>query len=324
MLFISIIIPTRNNEEHIAEAITSCLDNYSADYEIIIINDASTDQTLVEINKVIKNTQQKINVITTKKNIGPGPARNLGISQAKGDYLMFLDGDDWFEPKAIDCVARKLQETQVDVLMFNHQRVWDNGIVVPNIPNKYVDLDHHEKDISEPANRKGAIRNLHCPWNKTYRKNFIINNNILFADGFYEDVIWSIKSVLVAKTLLYIPDTLSNYRQRWGSITRKEDERHFDVFKQFSAVLSFLDNNKEYDFWYGEELYEYARLLLFGLISTGYRIPKEREKEYLSKTYTLLNNWRKVKEINYLDFRLLASKTTYPMVFKAVTKLIKK
>lgn len=324
MPFISIIIPTRNNEEHIAEAITNCLNNHDTDYEIIIINDASTDQTLSEINRVIKSNQQKITVITVEKNIGPGPARNIGISQAKGEYLMFLDADDWFEPQAIDYVAKKLRETQPDVLMFNHQRVWNNGIIVPNIPNKYVNLENKEKDISEPEQRRGAIRNLHCPWNKAYKLDFIKDNDISFPEGFYEDVTWSIESVLLAKTLFYIPAVIINYRQRWGSITRKEDERHFNIFKHLELTITLLNNNPEYKSWYGKEIYQYARSLLFGIIGTRYRIEKKQEALFLKKTSKLLHHWRKQQGIKDIDIKLLAAKTTSPLIFKIATKLTKK
>lgn len=324
MPFISIIIPTRNNEEHIAEAITSCLNNHDTDYEIIIINDASTDKSLSEINRVIKNSQQKITVTTVENNIGPGPARNIGISQAKGEYLMFLDADDWFEPQAIDYVAKKLREIQPDVLMFNHQRVWDNGTKMPNIPNRYVSIENKEIDISEPNERKKAIRNLHCPWNKAYKLDFIKDNDISFPEGFYEDVTWSIESVLLAKTLFYIPAVIINYRQRWGSITRKVDKKHFDIFKKYNIVIDMLSKNKAYQKKYGEELYRYARSQILSIISIGYRIDKKDEPLYLKETTELLHHWRKQQGIKDIDIKLLAAKTTSPLIFKIATKLTKK
>jgi len=323
MPLISIIIPTRNNEEHIAEAITSCLDNKNNDYEIIIVNDASTDQTLTEIKKIFDIYPQKTSVITTEENIGLGPARNLGVSKAKGDYLMFLDGDDWFEPGAIDCVSKKLQQTQADVLMFNHQRVWNHETRIPNIPNRYIDLNNQEKNISEPTERKGAIRNLHSACNKAYKLDFIIKNKISFPKGFYEDITWSFNSVIKAKKIYFIPEIIFNYRQRWGSITRREDDRHFDIFEKYRSILKLMAEKENYRKWYGDEAYEYGRSQIFGLFETGYRIPKRRQSEYLRTSYKLLNEWRKLQNIKYFDAKLIAAKISKPTIYNAVAKVIK-
>lgn len=292
MPFISIIIPTRNNEEHIGKAILSCLENETDDYEIIIINDASSDKTLDQINQATKNIRQSTSVINIMSNIGLGPSRNIGISNAKGRYLMFLDGDDWFEPKALDRVIRNLQDTPVDVLMFNHQRVWDDGRIIPNIPNRYVDLDNYAQDISEPKVRKKIIRNIHSSCNKAYSIEFVKKNNISFPAGFYEDAFWSIVNVVLSNKITYAPDIIFNYRQRAGSITRKIDNRHFDIFKQYKQVMSFLKNNIKYDLLYGDEIYEYAETQILGILNTGYRIAKHQENEYIATANKILADWK--------------------------------
>ncbi len=292
MPFVSIIIPTRNNEEHIKKAILSCLENEADDFEIIIINDASSDKTLDQIKQTINGLNKRISVVSNDNNIGLGPSRNIGVCNAKGKYLMFLDGDDWFEPKALDRVIKTLKNKSLDVLMFNHQRVWEDGRKIPNIPNRYVEIENYEQDISEPDVRKKVIKNFHSACNKAYSVEFVKNNNISFPAGFYEDAFWSIVNVVLSKKITYIPEIVFNYRQRAGSITRKIDNRHFDVFKQYKQVMKFLKNNIEYDLLYGDEIYEYAETHILGILNTGYRIEKHQEEEYIATANRILADWK--------------------------------
>lgn len=298
MPFISIIIPTHNNEEHIEQAILSCFDSDFDDLEVIVVNDASTDRTEEKIKNIQERYPEKIKLIISPQNNGLGLTRNIGLKNAASEYIMFLDGDDWYEPRAIDIVAKKLKQIQPDVLMFNHQRVWTNGVKAPNTPNKYVDLNDTEKDISDRHIRKGAIRNLHSACNKAYKKEFIEVNCGEFHKGFYEDFSWSIKAVTNARKIYFIPDLVFNYRQRDGSITRSSSYEHFHIFTQIQEVQIFLDRNPTIYSSYGKEIYEYTKSLLYGIIKVGYRIPANKNYEFIRKTHQTLSKLRKTMEIN--------------------------
>lgn len=286
--YLSIILVAWNNEEHILKAMRSCY-THSKCYEIIIINNNSSDLTTKIVKEEIRTCSQKnINTIYNNKNIGLGYARNQGIKAAKGKYIIFLDGDDWFEAGAIQKILETLERKKPDILLFNHQRVWGNGAKSPNIPNRYTRLGLSEKDISSNEQKAHAIANIHTAWNKAYKKEFIENNSICFHEGFYEDVSWSIEALIKSKSTYYIPDIIVNYRQRDGSITKSSDLRHFDIFKQIQNTKKIIDSNQGA---YKTEVLAYIKRLLAGMITSTNRIPKSHIKLFKTTSIDILQKW---------------------------------
>ncbi len=324
MPFISIIIPTHNNEEHIEQAIISCFDSDFDDFEIIVINDASTDSTVAKLELLADKYKDKIKINHSKSNIGPGPARNIGLEQAKGGYIMFLDGDDWFEPDAVKIVAEKLKKVEPDVLMFNHQRVWENGIKVPNLPNRHVNIDYSELDISHPQNKAELIRNIYVPWNKAYKNSFVKKVEAHFPEGLYEDIYWSISLIIKAEKAHYISNLITNYRQRNGSITRSSSPRHTDLIEQYQIVKKYLISVPEHSENYGRKIYESCRAQIFGAIRVGYRLPKDLEKQFMTSSYKLLRDWKKELKIKDIDPMLISLRLKNKILFTALIKLLLK
>lgn len=301
MPFFSIIIPTYNNEEHIEQAINSCFNSNFYDFEIIVINDASTDGTADKLEQLTAKYDKKIKIITNTNNTGSGPARNTGIDLANGEYLLFLDGDDWFEPNAVQHAVDVAKKTNAEVIIFNHQRVWADGTKTANIPNRYTNLGLQEKVLSAPKDRKGAMGNLHTVWNKSYKTNYIKELNIRFSSGIYQDIPWSIKTVCMASTVYYSPVMLVNYRQRAGAVTKTTSPDHFQVFKQTNEAIEFIKQNTSIREWYSSEIYEYCKLLIFGIIRTEYRVPSNLEKTFIKESNKEILKWRKALNINSHD-----------------------
>ena len=121
--FFSIIIPVYNVEQYLQDCLNSVVKQYYIDYELICVNDGSTDGSLV----VLEEYQQKYPQITiiSQQNKGLSAARNAGIQAAKGDYLFFLDSDDWIEPNTLEMLARK--QSGEDLICFNGRRVFEDG-----------------------------------------------------------------------------------------------------------------------------------------------------------------------------------------------------
>jgi glycosyltransferase involved in cell wall biosynthesis len=310
MILLTIIVVAWNDERFIEQALASCIDHSFKDYEVIVVNNGSTDRTGEIVRRTAIGREDIFRVIENKENEGPGEGRNIGIAHARGDYLMFLDGDDWFEPEAIAEVAAHLQKESPDVLMFNHQRVWDSGLKIPNLPNRYTTLGHEDRDLSPQAERQGGIRNIHTLWNKAYRRRFIEAIGISLPKlCHYEDMVWSFTAMIKAESCYFISKTVLNYRQRSGSITKSADDRHFEIFSQSRRLIELLNQEPEYNKWYGPLAYEYNRSLIFGLINTRLRIPKPRESEYLRKAASLLYEWRSQAGITKPDWLLFAAKT---------------
>src|SRR5690606_38997029 len=150
-----------NGERYIEQAVSSCLCLAGTGHEILVVDNGSTDRGLELGRRLAAECGPAVRRDEDREDLGPGAARNIGLAHASGKYCMFLDGDDWFEPEAIPMIVSRLREWEPDVLMFNHQQVWPDGRKIPNVPNRYVDLGDRWVDLTDPAVRKGAIRNLH-------------------------------------------------------------------------------------------------------------------------------------------------------------------
>ncbi|CAM5202735.1 Glycosyl transferase, family 2 OS=Castellaniella defragrans (strain DSM / CCUG 39792 / 65Phen)OX=1437824 GN=BN940_10701 PE=4 SV=1 [Castellaniella denitrificans] len=307
-MLLSIIVVAYNNADYIEQAIHSCLSSDDADCELIVVHNCSMDRTGEIIRETAEGWNAPFRIISNDRNVGPGAARNIGMQHASGDYLMFLDGDDWFELGAISRIVACLRQWSPDILMFNHQRIWSDGRKIPNTPNRYVDLRDEPVDLADPGVRRGAIRNLHISWNKAYKRGFVEDIGLEFPPlVYYEDLLWSIKAMVCAGSCRFIPDILYNYRQHQKSSIQTRDEGHFGVIGQCGLVRNFLEDHEDYRRWYGRELYGYVRSTLLGVINTRRRIPEDREDTYLKATAELLNEFRRMLGLRRPDPLLIAA-----------------
>lgn len=309
-MLLSIIIVAYNNQDYIAQAIASCACFDDVDCEVLVVHNRSTDSTGEIVRDLIDRRGLPLKVISNDENVGPGEARNIGMRQASGDYFMFLDGDDWFEPGAIRRVMDRLREWRPDLLMFNHQRVLADGRKIQNIPNRYIDLRNEPADLTDPQIRKGAIRNLHISWNKAYGRQFMRKHGFEFPRLVYhEDLLWSIKAMVCADSFYFIPDVVCNYRQHAQSSINTRNEGHFAAIHECRRLKDFLAGHDDYRRWYGLELYGYAQSVLYGVINTRYRIPESREEAYLGDMVALLREFRSLLGIWKPDLLFYAAMT---------------
>ncbi|MGB3424339.1 MAG: glycosyltransferase [Castellaniella sp.] len=319
-MLLSVIIISFNGEKYIGQAISSCLCLAGADHEIIVVDNGSTDGSLDLIRSIAAGCGSPFRIIENHENKGPGEARNIGLAHVSGEYCMFLDGDDWLEPEAIPRIVACLQEWKPDVLMFNHQQVWPDGRKIPNVPNRYVDLGDRWADLTDPAVRKGAIRNLHVPWNKAYRMGFVRDHGLLFpCQTYYEDMVWSIRATVEAAAFYYIPDVLHNYRRHPQSSLHTTHDGHFNIIRECRRVEALLKDHADYRQWYGTKLYGYMRSTLFGVINTGSRIPKAREGDYLKEVSVLLKDFRRMLGLRGPDILSLVAATGDSRMYSAVS-----
>ena len=224
----SVIISAYNLEDYIVRAIKSVLNQDFRDFELIVINDASTDNTLKKI-KQFKN----IKIINNKKNKGLGAVRNIGISKSKGEYIIHLDGDDtMFDNKVLSKIDKLIGNTKYDIVFLGFQDVGGLG----------------KLRISTKQNSTKKARII-CDTNfsvssKCWNKEFLELNDIKFEEGiFYEDMIYSIKSVILAKKLGYGDFPIFKYyRNRKGSImTTPNVKRCSDMYRVVANLLDLYD-----------------------------------------------------------------------------------
>ena len=234
---ISIIIPVYNVEQYLQDCLDSVVAQGCSDYEVICINDGSIDESLT----ILEEYQQKYPQITiiSQPNKGLSAARNAGIQAAKGDYLFFLDSDDWIEPNTLKILAEK--QSGEDLLCFNGHRYFEDGTTEE--PDSAIE----ETQLTgwEYYNKYALVsRKFHfvCTVLRLYRREYLLENKLFFEEGIYhEDNLFTPLACYYAQTVKVIADCLYVYRIREGSITHTVNVRRlFDMILVANKLSSFF------------------------------------------------------------------------------------
>lgn len=230
---ISVIVPAFNVEKYIKRAIDSILAQNFQDFEIIIINDASTDETLNVLHKYYGDNK-KIIIKSNEKTIGVGLSRNIGLSKARGNYLAFVDSDDWIEPDMLQKLHDIAIITKADIVACGMRLVFEEGHSKPYHAYEF-DVQGGIKALEFLSEYKiGSVI-----WNKLYKKELIDNNAILFPDICHgEDVIFTMLAVYNCSIFVSIADEFYNYYQSSNSITRKKlTEKHLKAYIEIYNIM---------------------------------------------------------------------------------------
>lgn len=213
----SIIIPVYNVKMYIEECLNSLLNQTNSDYEIIIVNDGSTDGTEV-ICKLYSEKYSCIRVIN-QKNGGLSAARNAGIRSAVGKYIVFVDGDDYLENTALEKFALLIEKYEPEVVIADAWRINRDG-KVRKIPrrNNLVGKIMSGSEFFEASIRSKAV-SVCAPFN-VYLRTLIVDNQLYFKEKIlHEDLWWTPQVFERAKKVIYGDFLFYNHREREGAIT---------------------------------------------------------------------------------------------------------
>ncbi len=252
---LSVIIPVYNVAEYLPKCLESILNQPFKDLEIICVNDGSTDNSL----DVLKEYQAKDNriKIIDKGNEGSGVARNTGIENALGEYLYFVDSDDWLEDNCLEKIINKADDLKTDILIFggcscyktdNGYKKQNGGYSANKLPKKYLNKIFSSEDI-----KKDIFRFPSTAWVKLYRREFFIKNNIKFQNiKVGQDQLPFFHSMICAKRIALYPENLYCYRKnRAGSAMTVKKKKNFSPIYVFYAIEELLKNTnklKDYDY----------------------------------------------------------------------------
>jgi len=212
---LSIIIPVYNVEACLAECLDSVFSQDLTDCEVIAVNDGATDGS-----RAILAQYQTIHpefIIIDQPNKGLSGARNSGMARAKGEYLYFLDSDDYLLPNAVSTIIKSIQSTKAEVIGFNATANGDT-VYIPSF--KVSDKAKTGIDYFVDFYAENGIYPTVNVWLYTYKKSFLVNNNHTFKEGlFHEDVLFTMRTFYYAKSIAAQNTSIVNYRQnRDGSI----------------------------------------------------------------------------------------------------------
>lgn len=240
MSLISFVVPAYRVQGYLRECLDSILDQSFSDIEVIAVDDCSPDSS-GEIMAEYAARDSRVKVLALPENVGLGEARNRGLELATGEYVWFLDSDDWLAEGCLSAVARRLREAEPDVLIVDHVRTyWNNRVTGSQLANVFP---------TPPGAATFTVRErpelldvLHTAWNKLVRREFLLGTGVRFGPGWYEDVSYTYPVLLSADRVAVLHRVCINYRQRRaGAITRTKGERHFEVFPHWRAVFAYLD-----------------------------------------------------------------------------------
>ncbi|WNM41450.1 bifunctional glycosyltransferase family 2 protein/CDP-glycerol:glycerophosphate glycerophosphotransferase [Micromonospora halotolerans] len=240
MTLISFVVPAFKVQGYLRECLDSILDQPFEDVEVIGIDDASPDDS-GEILDEYAARDPRVHPVRLTENVGLGPARNIGLDRAVGDYVWFVDGDDWLVPGCLPHVADRLHATRPDVLLVDHVRAHWNNVGTRSAMRDVFPESPGEATFRLPE-RPETLRLLHTAWNRLVRREFLVEQGLRFAPGWYEDVSFSYPVLMAAERIGVLDRVCLNYRQRrTGAITRTRGDRHFEVFAQWHRVFRLLD-----------------------------------------------------------------------------------
>ena len=227
----SIVVPVYNVEAYLDNCLASLQAQDFADFEVICVNDGSTDRSRDILSKWESRFPQM--KVIDRENGGLSAARNTGLEAATGDYVLFVDSDDWVESTMLKRVTEEVDDT--DILCFACRRSDNNtyDTLFPeqsdgwNYYNRHA-LEHHEVPFV-------------CVWQRCYRREFLEENNLRFREGIlHEDNEFTPRACLKSKRVKVIPNVLYNYRIRSGSIMTTRGLRSKESLITIGNELSVL------------------------------------------------------------------------------------
>lgn len=273
---ISIIMPVYNTEEYLKKSIESILNQTYKEFELIIINDCSKGNA----DEIIKSYKDKrIRYIKNKTNKGIGYNRNLGIKESKGDYICFIDSDDYIREDFLELMYNRCNKDNLDLCICDYNYVYDLEKI------KKVKLESFQNtNLDETP--KLLIDIPLGPCNKMYKKSMIIDNNINFSEKLkYEDVSFVASTLFYSKNIGKIDEPLNYFLVHENSETTTRDEKVFDIFKQLDIVKKIYKNEKNL---YLNELI--VSIVLNYTIQQRYQIDDEIANKFIDYAFDYLKD----------------------------------
>ena len=308
---ISVIVPVYNARDYIEKCLDSLINQSLKDIEIIVVDDGSTDDTY----KIVSKYKDKIRLIK-QKNGGVASARNKGLSVAKGEYIAFVDSDDWVELDMFSKLYNKAIENNYDAVECNFKYVDDNKEW-----NGVIDIDADVVTLKEK--KKYFIKMFPVIWNKIYKREKI--KNIKFKDGVWaEDVEFLYRVIPNIDTIGKVNEELYYYYQREKSESRLFDKRVYNYIDNFNGIIDYYKKNNIYYLYKTELEYCYVRYIYATFIKRAASF-KDKDDYKIAVETAIKNVKEKFPEYRKNKYFYQSAKGIYLVVFnKIIANLLNK
>lgn len=298
-----------NVEKYIVQCLRSIYDNnrlIQMDLEVILVDDGSPDKAADIAEEYLKD--KKNWRLIRQENKGLGGARNSGIKKAKGDYILFLDSDDFLLPNTLEQLQSKLKNLDVDILEFGAQAVDTKKNIVYTKSTSTV--------ILRGVDYYNCTRYMNSACNKLYKRTFLTENNLLFLERIYiEDFEFNTRAFFLAKRVKGVKLIVSNFLQTPDSITRttstsKCNKMQLDILYVIETIYKYYRSQKKIDYhthtFFQERLSFLTATLFYQLIKN--RLP--------FKNFIVLRNKLIEKGLYFVNFPIFEiKKNIFRLIF---------
>lgn len=308
---VSVIVPVYGVEKYIDKCLNCLVNQTLEDIEVIVVNDGTKDNSQKIIDKYVKKYPNKVKSFI-KKNGGQGSARNYGLKKATGEYIGYVDSDDYVEFDMYEKLYNKAKENNLDIVICGNYNVSED------YKSKKIDLEF----IKYNDNKLNALLGKKAVWNKIYKKN-IVENLEFRSKVWYEDFDFSIKAICNAKKIDYINEPLYDYLIREGSTMNNSNiERNLEIIDAFNEIIKDKKYKKYYDileFLAVDHIYISAVVRVINA-----KADKQKKLEVINKLIDYMNNnFDNFRNNKYIETLSRNRKVIYNLINKKRYGLVK-
>lgn len=321
MTKVSVIVPVYNVQDYLAECLDSILKQTYTDLEILGIDDCSTDGSRAILMEYAQK-DSRIKILENKTNRGQAYARNVGLSHATGEYVLFVDSDDMICSDLLEKCMEVNRDS--DMVCFDYKQVMGSETDVKQDRYQMDDGLYDGRDFWTEAVYKESI--IIAPWSKLYRRKFLMDNHITFYNGIiYEDILFSFQCYVKARKIYSLNEKLYTYRVRAQSTMRiRIAEKHIGSYVICICELMKWYLQEEFDQKTGAAIEEYIRKVCREYISVyrgwskrGQKLKLLEDKPVYLKVYSTFSelciksgkvlalNHRQIEEIARYQYVIL-------------------
>lgn len=290
MVKVSIIVPVFNGESYLKKCLDSLVNQTLNDIEIIVINDGSKDKT-IDILKYYETKYPNIVKVINQENQGIAKARNKGLKVASGEYIGFVDSDDFVDVSMYEKLYQKAKTLDFDIVSSYFNFTYDD--------KKELGVVDLLNDIKTSDDLKQYLVNLYpVIWNKIYKSSIILNEE--FKSVYAEDVEFLYRILPKVSKIGIVCEPLYNYYQREKSESKVFDKRLFDYVTNFNFLYDYYKKNKYLDKYYLEFEYVYVRYLYATFLKRATTFNKELfDDAYLTASLNVKKYFPNYKKNKY-------------------------
>lgn len=308
---VSVIVPVYGVEKYIDKCLNCLVNQTLEDIEVIVVNDGTKDNSQKIIDKYVKKYPNKVKSFI-KENGGQGSARNYGLKKATGEYIGYVDSDDYVEFDMYEKLYNKAKENNLDIVICGNYNVSED------YKSKKIDLEF----IKYNDNKLNALLGKKAVWNKIYKKN-IVENLEFRSKVWYEDFDFSIKATCNAKKIDYINEPLYDYLIREGSTMNNSNiERNLEIIDAFNEIIKDKKYKKYYDileFLAVDHIYISAVVRVINA-----KADKQKKLEVINKLIDYMNNnFDNFRNNKYIETLSRNRKVIYNLINKKRYGLVK-